>query len=189
MDKNKARVLAAIAIFIAAAYVAQSVLTPIVWSCLIAISAWPLRERLRRFRYAGPTGSAALLTLAAVLLLLMPIVYLTYHGFRELPSLLRVWAESKDSGLPAPDWLGSLPLLGPWALKTWNTLIAEPGALSAFVHGLAQKLRFSAGRTFVTEMGHRAMSLFFCVLALFFLFRDGDRLAAQVRVVTRRLLG
>lgn len=187
-DRDTARTVAVIAVFGACAYLLRGVLIAVCWSCLIAVSTWPLHDRLQAV-VRRPALSAALLTGGATLLLLVPIVYLTYHGLREIPTLLRVWAESNDAGLPAPDWLGHLPLVGRWATANWNARVADPGALSDFVHGLAQKVNFHSGRILVMELGHRAMSLFFCILVLYVLFLRGAALAEQARSVVHRVLG
>lgn len=190
MKTTTARTAATLALFIATAYLLRGSLVAICWSALIAVSTWPLHERVqRRFGRRGKATSAALLALAGVLVLLLPLVYLTYHGLREIPALLRVWASSNDAGLPAPDWLEHVPFVGAWATAQWNAEIAEPGALSDFVHAWTSRINFQAGRGLVAELGHRAMSVFFCILVLFFLYLEGDRLAAQFQTVVRHYLG
>ena len=190
MRPETARTAAVLALFAAAAWMMRGALAAICWSCLIAVSTWPLHERMQKWVPNGSRSvSAGLLTAAAVLLLLLPVVYLTYHGLREIPVLLRVWATSNDAGLPAPDWLGRVPLVGAWASTQWNAQIGGPGALSDFAHGLAARFNFQEGRGLVIELGHRAMSIFFCVLVLFFLYVRGDALASQFRRIVARTLG
>jgi predicted PurR-regulated permease PerM len=188
MRSETARTAAVLGLFAAVAWLLRDALAAIGWSCLIAVSTWPLHQRMQR-RLRNQSGSAALLTVAAVLLLLLPVVYLTYYGLREIPTLLRVWATSNDAGLPAPDWLARFPFVGAWAAAQWNAQIGEPGALSDFTHGLAGRFSFRTGRSLVIELGHRAMSIFFCVLVLYFLFARGDALAAQFRKIVVRTFG
>jgi predicted PurR-regulated permease PerM len=189
MKADTARTAAVLALFIGAAYLLRGTLSAVCWSCLIAVSTWPLHERLdSRLGKRGSAISAALLTAAAILLLLVPIVYVVLEARRETPMLLRLWAASKDAGLPAPEWLARLPFLGAWAAREWNGLVSQPGALADVLHGAAARFDFAAGRTFVVGLGHRLMSIFFCVLVLYFLYLRGDELAGQVHVIVRRFL-
>jgi predicted PurR-regulated permease PerM len=190
MRPQTARTVAVLAVLAAALYLLRGTLTAVCWSCVIAVSTWPLHDRMQRALRGGSKPlSAAVLTSAAALLLLLPIVYLTIQSLREVPLLLHIWSASNDAGLPAPDWLGRLPFVGDWALKQWNGQIAEPGALHDFAHGLTNRLNLQTGRSLVLELGHRAMSIFFCILVLYFLYLRGDELAAQVHTVIGHHLG
>ena len=189
MRPETARTAAVLALFVAAAYLLRGVMSAVCWSCLIAVCTWPLHDRLdRRCGGRGRAISSALLTAAAIMLLLVPIVYVVYEARHEAPMLLRLWATSKDAGLPAPDWVARLPFVGAWISREWNAQVAQPGALADMVHGLAARFNFAAGRNFLVGIGHRAMSIFFCVLVLYFLYLRGDVLAAQFESVVRRYL-
>jgi predicted PurR-regulated permease PerM len=190
MKPEYARTLAVLAIFSACFFLLRGLIAPICWACLIAVSTWPLHVRLRRLIGEKRTfWSSVILTTAVVLLLLVPLADLVYQGVREVPTLMRLWGESRDSGLVAPEWLGQLPLVGPWVLKQWDAWIGQPGALSGFLHDSTRGLAFHTGRTVVLELGHRAMSLFFSVVVLFFFYLDGDNLAIQTEAVLDRQFG
>src|SRR6476619_962482 len=83
------RTAAALAVFVAAGYLLRGSLIAIAWSVLIAISTWPLQRSIGG-RHPERI-SAALLTFAAALLLLLPVVILTHYALREVPALLRFW--------------------------------------------------------------------------------------------------
>ncbi|HEY4957576.1 MAG TPA: AI-2E family transporter, partial [Caldimonas sp.] len=162
----------------------------ICWAGVIAIGSWPLHERLMRLTRGRTRGiSAALLTGAAVLLVVVPFAYIVDRGLYELPFALQMWTASRETGLPAPEWLGRLPAIGAWLLRQWQETIGPPGALADYAHGFLGDLTFHSGRALVLSVGHRAMALFFCLVVLFFLYLDGARLAAQIDAVLTRQFG
>jgi predicted PurR-regulated permease PerM len=190
MKPETVRTVAVVALAAACLWLLHRLLAPIVWAGLIAIATWPLHDRMRaRFgARAGPL-SAVLLTGSVIVFLLVPLGYLFYRGLRELPALVQLWTASRDEGLTVPAWLARLPEIGPWAAREWQQTLGEPGALAAYLHGLVGGADLAAGRTLIAVVGAHAMALFFCIVVLFFLYLDGDALAAQVDAVLARHLG
>ena len=190
MKPEAVRALSAAALVAAALYLLHGLIAPILWAGLIAVATWPLHDRLRaavgtRFQ----VSSALLLTAVVVVLIVVPFGYIALRGWHEAPALLRLWASSQQAGLPAPDWVGTLPGVGGWATRQWNDTLGQPGALGSTVHSLLGRLNVAAGRTLFAYLGHHAMALFFCVAVLFFIYLDGDALALQINTVLIRLLG
>lgn len=189
MTPSSARTAAVLVIFAACLYLLRDLLAPICWAAVIAIGSWPLHTRLMRFTRGTHAVSAALLTAAALLLIIVPFAYLVYRGLHELPRALHLWTASRETGLPAPSWLEQLPLGGPWLLREWQATIGPPGALADYLHGFVDDLSFESGRALVLFVGHRAMAFFFCIVVLFFMYLDGARFGAQLETVLARQFG
>jgi predicted PurR-regulated permease PerM len=190
MKPETVRTTAVLGLFAACVWLLHHLLAPIVWASLIAVATWPLHDRLRAlFGRRREPLSAIILTGAVVLFLLVPLGYLLYRGAREMPHLLRFWASSEQSGLDAPTWLASLPGIGDWALRQWNDTLGAPGALNDYAHVLLGGVDFEKGRTVIALVAHHAMSLFFCVVVLFFLYLGGDAFAAEIDAVLSRHVG
>ena len=190
MKPQTVRTVAVVALAAAAIFVLHRLIAPILWAGIIAVATWPLHERSRRLAGARLEHvNALLLTGAAVVFLGVPFTYLALRGWRELPELLHLLASSQQTGLPAPDWVVRLPVVGPWAAQQWNEALADPGALNGYVHSLFGRLDFETGRSLVSDVARHAMSFFFCILVLFFLYLDGDALAAQIDTVAGQQLG
>jgi predicted PurR-regulated permease PerM len=190
MKAQSVRTAAVIALFAACAWLLHGLFVPIVWAALIAMATWPLHDRLRAmFGRRREPLSAIILTGAVVLFLLVPLGLLLYRGLREMPHLLRFWSSSEQSGLDAPAWLASLPGIGDWALRQWNETLGTPGAIDEYARVLLGGLDFAKGRTVITLVARHAMSLFFCVVVLFFLYLRGDTFAGQIDAVLSRHVG
>jgi predicted PurR-regulated permease PerM len=189
MKQQILRTLVVLALVAVALRVLHNLVAPIVWAGLIAIATWPLHLRLVR-GLGGRAGAstALLLTGAVVCVFVVPFAYVVIRGWHEVPALMRLWTSSEESGLPAPAWLAGVPQVGQWLSQTWNERLAAPGALSSFVHSLAGEFDLARGRTLAALIAHDAMKFFFCIVVLFFLYLDGDVLAAQIdRIVSRQL--
>jgi predicted PurR-regulated permease PerM len=185
-----ARFAAVLAVFAAGIYVLRELLAPICWATLIAVSSWPLHERLvRRLGGGRRSVSAAALTAIAVLLLLAPLAYLVVESLRELPAALQFWATGRDSGLPAPEWLARLPWAGAKVQSHWDATLGQPGALADYVRSALAGIDFRAGRLAVLWVAHRMMGVFFCALVLFFLYLEGAAVACQIDAFLGRQLG
>ena len=190
MKPQTARTFAVVALVAAAVFLLHRLIAPILWAGVIAVATWPLHDRLRRAAGARfEHASALLLTGAVVVFIGVPITSLVLRGWREAPALIELWTKSQESGLPTPDWLATLPLVGAWAARQWHTVLGEPGALGDYGRSVLGTLDFARGRSLLSELARHAMAFFFCILVLFFLYLDGDALAVQIDTVVARQLG
>ncbi len=178
-------------VLIAGVYFFRGFLVPVLAALIIGFASWPLYSRLVR-AVGGNTALAASLALAIIVtVLVLPIVVAISYAIEEG----RIWTqwllEANRLGAPVPEWIGALPLFGDWFAAQWNTYLNRPHALGELVTitsgeniGNIYRLALAAGgQTF-----HFLLSMLFMLIALFFVYKDGVLLAAQLDRVGERIL-
>lgn len=186
------RVALALALLALGLWIAQGFLAPLAWAAILAVTVWPLYQRVgERLHQRGPSGLRALaFTLVIGLVLLLPLLYAALLAAREASAALTALAAGDlRGGLLPPDWLPRIPLIGGRVTRWWhdnlsgpdapNRLLGQldPGAVAAYAKLLASTV---AGSIFV---------LLLALLSLFFLLRDGAILSAHLLGVSVLLLG
>ena len=104
------------------------------WAAIIAISVWPVFERLRR-RLKGRTTLTAVLVISLLsLCVIVPIALMGLGLVNALPSIGQMLSGASSFSLPdPPSWLGTIPLVGDHLLKLWHSAQSDlPGMLAQF---------------------------------------------------------
>lgn len=166
-------------------YLLYSILSPflaaLVWAGAIGIITRPLYEKLLHFCTGHEIVASALLTVAVVLAVIIPLVGLIFTVSREA-SLMYQYLESVTSGgsVVAFGDLLQHPLLLPW-LERFRALADSLGLamdldamlLPAVKKGIAAMLDYSTG--IVKNFFGFLFKLVLMVIALFFIYKDGVR--------------
>ena len=163
----------------------------LVWAGILAIAVWPLYERTRLRFPPGPHNLLlpSLFTAAIALAFIAPLAFGAIRVAREAHAILD-WVESaRQSGIPAPDWLVHLPLGADAAVGWWNDTLGSQEAARALLQRVDRAELIGASRHFGAGLAHRAILFGFSLMTLFFLFKDGDRLVAQMRHASHRAFG
>jgi predicted PurR-regulated permease PerM len=168
--------------------VLQPFIVPLIWGAILAYVSWPLNQRILRL-VRGRAGVAALLTSVLVTLaIVVPLAWLILMVRTEaLDAYTRVQAflASKPALPPA---LRELPWIGVWADDLLQQLVADPKAISQqFVIAMEQS-SVEVSRL-IGGVGRNVAKLFFAVLSMFFLLRDGPRLMREARAILEGILG
>jgi predicted PurR-regulated permease PerM len=161
------------------------------WAGVLAIALWPLYRRLLRLlperseRVLGPLLS----TIGVAIVVIAPLVLLGIAVARESPLVIKFIAEARHYGIPPPHWIAEFPLAGPTIAAWWRTHIGDPAMADEMFGRIDLHTLTSSARQYGGEVLHRLAILLFTLLTLFFLFRDGGRLAGQFRALSDRLIG
>ena len=191
MNKNNDVIgLAVLGLLIAGCLlVLRPFLTGLLWAIILTYSTWPMFRRLK-FRLDGRAVPAALLmTLAVALVALVPFVIATVALADNFDALWNTARRLAEQGLPdPPPWLSGLPLVGHSADAYWRGLSHNSGRLLEEFKRLAPALRtalVASGEALGVGLTQIAVSVLFG----YFLYRDGEAVAARVQTTMLRLIG
>jgi len=172
------------------ALVLSHFIAALTWATVLAMSLWPLHREIQARLTGWPGLAAALTTVLVTLGLVVPLVVITSLLVGEVNSL----AKDVGHGLgPKLDGLQqslrSLPLGGPWLSDTMAVLRTDtPGTLGELVGEHSDRIVSVAGQT-ADLVARNVFKLGFALFAVFFLFYNGDSLAAQLRKAGNRVGG
>ncbi|HZP92512.1 MAG TPA: AI-2E family transporter [Burkholderiales bacterium] len=164
-------------------------LTGLLWAIVLTFSTWPMYTRLKS-RLAGRAAPAALLmTVAVALVALAPFVVATAALVDNIDALWNAARRLAEQGLPDPPaWLSGLPFVGHSADAYWRGLAHNSGRLLEEFKRLAPTLRtalVAGGEALGVGLTQIAVSVLFG----YFLYRDGEAVAARVQAAMSRLIG
>jgi predicted PurR-regulated permease PerM len=166
-------------------------LPALIWAAILAIAVWPLYLRaVRRW----PPGKHNILlpsvfTLALGLMFIVPLVLVAVQAGKEVHGVFESIAKARTEGIPPPEWLGHLPVGGQQATNWWQENLANPESANALLQKARESEFVSNSGELGAEVAHRAVLFGFTLMTLFFLFKDGDNLAPQMRDASTRAFG
>ena len=160
------------------------------WAVILAISLWPWRERAIAL-WPGGAGLfwPALFTLMVMLVFFLPLVMVTIAIVRDGRFVLEWLIDARAHGVPMPDIVNHLP--GSAAIAAWwQTHLATPQAFGRLqLPGGGGGSSVATGEHLLGIVLHRLVLAVVLLVILFFLLRDGQRLADSLRVGCHRAFG
>jgi len=163
-------------------------LVPLIWGGILAYVSWPLnRKLLGLFRQRA--GIAALCTTALVTLaIIVPVAWLVLvlrveavHGYGQVQAFIASKPE-------VPEALREVPWLGAWLQDLLHQASENPDALRQQLMLQMEQSSLEASRV-IGSVTRNAAKLFFAMLSMFFLLRDGPRVFAETRTVLEGVFG
>ncbi|HEX7114239.1 MAG TPA: AI-2E family transporter [Steroidobacter sp.] len=168
--------------------VMQPFLVPLIWGAILAYVSWPLHQRILRL-VRGRAGIASLITTVLVtLLIIVPVVWLVLLVRVEAIGAYAQVQEFLASKPSLPPTLRDLPWIGPWGQQLLEQLAADPDAIRRQLVSALEESSVQVSRL-IGGVGRNVAKLFFAVLSMFFLLRDGARLVTEARAILEGILG
>jgi predicted PurR-regulated permease PerM len=168
--------------------VMQPFIVPVVWAGILGYVSWPGYAWLERALRGRAVIAALVMTAAVTAAVIVPLAWLAVvlrielvHGYHETQRLLA-------GGAQLPPELLKIPWLGDWLHELVQRVPQDPGALSVELRKLTDR-SFDQIAHVIGGVSRNAAKLLLTVVTLFFVYRGGDRFAAQVARALEQVLG
>ncbi len=168
--------------------VLQPFIVPLIWGGILAYVSWPLQQRMIRWT-GGRVGLASILTTMLVTLaIVVPLVWLglmlrveAMHAYSTVQNFLA-------SRPTLPEAIRDLPWIGQVMQETLHQMSQDPKAIGQQFVLLMEESSVEVTRL-IGGVGRNVAKLFFAVLSMFVLRRDGPRLLSEARAILEGILG
>ena len=163
--------------------------TALLLAAILAYATWRLNVRLRKSVGGRNNVAAGLMTLAASLVLLAPLVIVALSLADNATELGEALRGVFEGGLPnLPQWVTSLPVVGGWLDEYWKDVANDSSRLYQELQGLvppAKTAFLTAGGAIISGL----IQLTLAVLVAFFLYRNGEFAASRIEHAVLRVGG
>ena len=152
-------------------------LAPLAWAVVLVVVSYPVYARLAR--KWGPTLAATASTVGVVLILIVPALLVTGAFVHQGVEAVQEVQQQIQSGHFS--WVNDL-----WLRVQARFPDANPGNLTTVIHRYADAGAAYLGSRLGAVLRNTAVFLFHLavmILAMFYLFRDGDSIVARLREV------
>lgn len=168
-----------------------SFLGALAWAGVFAIALGPL---YRRARTRFPPGRhnvllPSLFTLAVALLFIVPLALVGVELAKEAHGAAEWLRNAQQNGVAEPDVLHHLPFGQAQVDDWWRQNLADPGSAKDLVERTTHGHVADVGARVGLQVARRLTSFLFTLLALFFLFKEGETLVRQARHAALRAFG
>jgi predicted PurR-regulated permease PerM len=166
--------------------VARNFFVPLAWAAIIAIVSWPLYQKIEKWLGNRKMLASALLTLIISCTVALPLFWMILIIVKETHLLINFLISANNFGEKSPLWLQRLPGVGNYLANLWNEALGKPQGLSellssASIGSLKPLNEFL--KKFGLQVAHRSFIFGFVIISLFFFYKDGSRLRAQINAI------
>ncbi|WP_082145604.1 AI-2E family transporter [Microvirga massiliensis] len=163
-------------------------LNAILLAVTLCVSTWPLYRRTEQLLGRRRTPAALLMTVIIAGILLIPLIALGENLADDVARLNAAFYSAVERGLPPPDWLQRLPLVGAEAEHVWVQVSQQGAELGPTLAPYAQPLRewaLQQGASLISG----TLQVAFGIILAFFLYRDGALVERRLESAMSRLAG
>lgn len=189
-DNTVARVLLVL-VLVAGVFFFSGFVVPVLAALIICFASWPLYQSMLEACGNRRILAASIAVGLILLCLIIPISVAIAYAFQEVSSWIHWFHIGNQHGMPAPQWLVDLPGGGEWLAEKWNLYLNEPHA-PAYILSLVSGQNIGGISKWVwslsSSLASLLLTLLFMLITLFFLYKDGHSLAAQVDRLGERIL-
>ncbi|WP_426321482.1 AI-2E family transporter [Pseudoduganella sp. R-43] len=183
------RLAAIVFLVIGCLCVLRPFLAGILFAAAIAISSWPLYQRLLARLKGRRTLAAAVMTVSLVLIIVLPLSLVTWNIADSVTHFYRGARDALDAGgFEPPAWLRQLPLVGESVDSYLRQILSSKEELLAVAKKYVEPARnILLNSGIVLGAGVAQVSL--AAFVSFFLYRDGHNIVAALEVGMDKIMG
>lgn len=170
-------------ILAAGVYFFYGFLVPVLAALIIGFASWPLYRRLVAACRGHTTLAASIALCVVLLVLVIPLSLMISYGVAEIRNGVTWLVEANRHGVPAPRAIATFPFIGKWLEQNWQHHLGEPMALGEIVQLLSGEHIGNISRWVLAAGGNAfnlLLSVLFILITLFFVYKDGARIVAQL---------
>jgi predicted PurR-regulated permease PerM len=189
--QRRARLVVVLALVLLGAWTLHRFLPALVWAAILAIALWPLYRRAETRWKPGRHNIVLplLFTLAVALVFLVPLILAAIQIGHEAGTMVHLVEDARKNGLPVPDFISHLPWGAEQARAWWQANLADPSGYSELAGRVNRESLVATSREVGAQVVRRSILFGFSLVTLFFLFRDGDSIVAQMQRAGARAVG
>ncbi|KQZ39949.1 AI-2E family transporter [Duganella sp. Root1480D1] len=183
------RLAAIVFLVIGCLYVLRPFLAGILFAAAIAISSWPLYQRLLARLKGRRNLAAAVMTVSLVLIIVLPLTLVTWNIADSVTHFYRGARDALDAGgFEPPAWLRQLPLVGEAVESYLRQILSSKEELLAVAKKYVEPARnILLNSGIVLGAGVAQVSL--AAFVSFFLYRDGHNIVTALEVGMNKIMG
>jgi predicted PurR-regulated permease PerM len=164
-------------------------LTPVAWAAVLVYVTWPLYQWSLSKLAGREHAAAGLVTIGLVIVVGVPIGF----GLIVLEHQIVYWYHQLHNQLNAgqlllPASLQKLPWIGGYLQELVAQLNDDPRALEAQLRGVLHQ-QVGKGARLIGNVAEHFASLVFCLLTMFFFYKDGARIIVHIKLALARIIG
>jgi predicted PurR-regulated permease PerM len=164
-------------------------ITPVAWAAVLVYVTWPLYQFTLRKLSGQETFAAAVVTLGVIIVIGLPIGFgLTAIEHQAVYWYHQLHTQLNAGQLTLPVYLQQLPWIGEYLQDIVSQLNDDPTALEAQLRGLLHQ-QVGKGARFIGNLAEHFASLAFCLMTMFYFYKDGVRIMVQIKLALERIIG
>lgn len=178
-------------VVLAGLFFLKDFIVPVLGALIVGLASWPAYKKILNRFQGRSILSATVAILIVIGVIILPLSFALSFVIKEASSFVIWLLAANKHGMPVPDWINALPVVGERTAYYWNLYLGEPHALGAMVELVSGQHIGNIYRMILSATGnvfHLLLSLLFMLITLFFVYKDGGVILAQLDTVGERIL-
>ena len=125
------------------------------------------------------------------MVLIVPLSLALSYAIKEASTFFAWAIAANRHGVAVPNWITSMPVVGDRLSEYWQAYIGQPHALGALVEAVSGEHLGNIYRMVLAATGNvfqLLLTVLFMLITLFFVYKDGGRIADQLDSIGERIL-